>query len=77
MTHEQKSAFGFSGKNLLWEELCKILNALQEQEVLIAIGQNTKGEDRIHAAGRADGVNLVLNTFNYYREEAKKLNGIV
>jgi hypothetical protein len=77
MTDEQKNAFGFSGKSLLWDELCKILNALQEQEVLIAISQDTKGEDRIHAAGRADGVNLVLNTLNHYREEAKRLNGIV
>jgi hypothetical protein len=77
MTDEQKNAFGFSGKSLLWDELCKILNALQEQEMFIAISQDTKGEDRIHSAGRADGVNLVLSTLNHYREEAKRLNGIV
>lgn len=76
MTEDQKNAFGFSGKILLWEEICKILNAMQEQEIFIAISKDTKGEDRIHAAGRVDGINMVMNTLNWYREEARKLNGL-
>ena len=76
MTESQRDAFGFAGINALWDETCNLLNSLQEQEMLVLISRDTRGEDRVHAAGRVDGINLVLSTLNYYREEARKLNGL-
>lgn len=76
ITEKQQIAFGFVEENLLWDEICKVLNALQEQETLIAISKDTKGEDRIHASGRADGINLVISTFNWYRENALEKRGL-
>jgi hypothetical protein len=76
MTEAQRDAFGFAGINNLWDETCKVLNALQEQELFVLISRDTKGEDRIHAAGRVDGINLVLSTLDFYRKEAMKLNGL-
>jgi hypothetical protein len=35
-----------------------------------------KGEDRVHACGQADGVNLVYSTLLTLRSEALKLNGL-
>jgi hypothetical protein len=41
-----------------------------------AVGNSVKGEDRIHACGQADGVNLVYSTLLTLRSEALKLNGL-
>jgi hypothetical protein len=76
MTEDQKNAFGFSGKNLVWSEICKVLEQLQEQHWMIAISKDCKGEDRIHAAGQADGINLVLSTLIELRKQARQLNGL-
>jgi hypothetical protein len=76
MTEDQKNAFGFSGKNLVWSEICKVLEQLQEQHWMIAISKDCKGEDRIHAAGQADGINLVLSTLIQLRQNARQLNGL-
>lgn len=76
MTEDQKNAFGFSGKNLVWSEICKVLEELQEQHWMIAISKDCKGEDRIHAAGQADGINLVLSTLIELRKQARQLNGL-
>lgn len=76
MTENQIKAFGFAGKSLLWDEIGLILNALQEREFLYAISSSTQGEDRVHACGRVDGINLVLSTFNTLREEARVKNGL-
>jgi hypothetical protein len=76
MTEDQKNAFGFSGKNLVWSEICKVLEQLQEQHWMIAISKDCKGEDRIHTAGQADGINLVLSTLIELRKQARQLNGL-
>lgn len=76
MTEDQKDAFGFAGKSKLWDEICSVLNALQEQEMLITISRDTKGEDRIHSAGRVDGINLVISLLHNLRQDARKLNGL-
>jgi hypothetical protein len=76
MTEDQKNAFGFSGKNLVWSEICKVLEQLQEQHWMVAISKDCKGEDRIHAAGQADGINLVLSTLIELRKQARQLNGL-
>jgi hypothetical protein len=76
MTEDQKNAFGFSGKNLVWSEICKVLEQLQEQHWMVAISKDCKGEDRTHAAGQADGINLVLSTLIELRKQARQLNGL-
>lgn len=76
MTEDQKNAFGFSGKNIVWSEVIKLIEAMQQQQWMIAIGKDTKGEDRIHACGSADGINLVLSTLIQFRQDARQLNGL-
>lgn len=76
ITEAQRTAFGFAGENLVFTEVCKLIEQLQEQQWMIAISRDTKGEDRIHAAGNADGVNLVLSTLAQFRVEARRLNGL-
>jgi hypothetical protein len=76
MTEDQKNAFGFSGKNIIWSETCKVLEQLQEQHWMLAISKDCKGEDRIHAAGQADGINLALSTLIELRKQARQLNGL-
>lgn len=76
MTENQKDAFGFSGKNIVWSEVLKVIEQLQEQHWMMAISKDCKGEDRIHAAGQADGINLVLSTLIELRKQARQLNGL-
>lgn len=76
MTEEQKDAFGFAGTNPLWIEICNILNQMKSEELFVLIDKNTRGEDRIHAAGRVDGINMVMDTLAYTRQRARVLNGL-
>ena len=76
MTEDQKNAFGFSGKNIVWSEICKLIEQLQEQHWMLAISKDCKGEDRIHTSGQADGINLVLSTLIELRKQARQLNGL-
>lgn len=76
MTEDQKNAFGFSGTNLLWNEVAKLIDELQQHHWMTAISRDCKGEDRIHAAGTADGINIVLSTLVEYRKQARILNGL-
>jgi hypothetical protein len=76
MTENQKDAFGFSGKSLIWSEVLKVIEQLQEQHWMLAISKDCKGEDRIHAAGQADGINLLLSTLIELRRQARELNGL-
>lgn len=76
MTENQKVAFGFSGKNIVWSEICQLIEQLQEQHWMIAISKDCKGEDRIHTAGQADGINLVLSALIEFRKQARQLNGL-
>lgn len=76
MTDDQAKAFGFSGTNQLWTEVTKIIEQLQEQYWMLAISKDCKGEDRVHAAGTADGINIVLSTLSEFRKQARVLNGL-
>lgn len=76
MTDNQKDAFGFSGKNLLWNEVLVHLNEIQTALTLQAIAQSSKGEDRIHLCGQADAVNYVISSLINLRQEARQLNGL-
>jgi hypothetical protein len=76
MTDDQKNAFGFAGKSVTWTEVIKLIEAMQQQQWMTAVSKDTKGEDRIHACGSVDGINLVLSTLVQFRQEARKLNGL-
>lgn len=76
MTDNQKKAFGFAGTSVLYSELIKFLQETQNTLVLQAINSSTKGEDRVHFCGQADGINYVLSALIEMRREARKLNGL-
>lgn len=76
MTDNQRKAFGFAGSNILWDEIVLALQQSQETLVMHAIGQNPKGDERVHACGQADGVNMALSLLIALRQEARKLNGL-
>jgi hypothetical protein len=76
MTDDQKTAFGFAGKNITWTETIKLIEAIQQQQWMTAVSRETKGEDRIHACGSVDGINLILSTLVQFRQDARKLNGL-
>ena len=76
MTQKERAAYGFSGKNHMWDQIIETIQQMQEQFWMAAISNNVKGEDRIHACGQADGINLVYSTLLTFRSEALKLNGL-
>jgi len=76
MTDNQNTAFGFSGKSLLWSEVLKAIQETQEQLWMHAISSEVKGEDRVHACGQADGVNMIYSLLISLRKEARVLNGL-
>jgi hypothetical protein len=76
MTEKERAIFGFIGKNPLWDEVIQTIQQMQEQLWINAVSANVKGEDRIHACGQADGVNLVYSTLLTIRSDALKLNGL-
>lgn len=48
----------------------------QESLWMHAISSQPKGEDRAHACGQADGVNMIYSLLISLRKEARKLNGL-
>jgi hypothetical protein len=76
MTQKERAAYGFAGKNHMWDQVIDTIQQMQEQLWMHAVGNNVKGEDRAHACGQADGVNLVYSTLLTLRSEALKLNGL-
>lgn len=76
MTENQKKAFGFTGTSILYTELIKFLQETQNTLVLQAINSATKGEDRVHFCGQADGINYILSALIEMRREARLLNGL-
>jgi hypothetical protein len=76
MTQKERAAYGFVGKNHMWDQVIETIQQMQEQLWMHAVGNNVKGEDRAHACGQADGVNLVYSTLLTLRSEALKLNGL-
>ena len=76
ITENQLKAFGFAGTNFLWSEILIALQQSQEQLWMHAIGAEVKGEERVHACGQADGINMALSLLINLRQEARKLNGL-
>jgi hypothetical protein len=68
-------SFGFFGENHLWNGIVTVLNDAIKDEVETAISRETLGEERIHAAGRAESLNDFLLLLNQLREKAKEING--
>lgn len=76
MTDNQHKAFGFIGTNNVWNEILKVIQESQEQLWMHAVSTEAKGEDRIHACGQADGVNMIYSLLISLRQEARALNGL-
>lgn len=76
ITENQKKAFGFSGNNIIFSEVVKLLQDIQNNLCLQAVAVSTKGEDRIHMCGQADAVNYVLSSLIDIRKQARILNGL-
>ena len=76
ITEDQKTAFSFAGKSLLWDEIIKVIQQTQESLWMEAVSSATKGEDRIHACGQADGVNMIYSTLINIRQQARVINGL-
>ena len=76
MTQKERAAYGFAGKNHIWDQVIETIQQMQEQMWMAAVSNNVKGEDRVHACGQADGVNLVFSTLLTLRSQALKLNGL-
>ena len=64
MTQKERAAYGFAGKNHMWDQIIETIQQMQEQLWMSAVG------------GQADGVNLVYSTLLTLRSEALKLNGL-
>jgi len=76
MTQNQRNAFGFIGKNLVWDEVMSVIQQSQESLWMHAISAESKGEDRVHSCGQADGVNMIYSLLLSLRNEARSLNGL-
>lgn len=57
-------------KNPAWDLVMEVLNRHIEAEVSIAIAQDTTGERRVHASGRADSLVDFQNYLLTMRQEA-------
>jgi hypothetical protein len=75
ITEDQYKAFG-GEESLLWKETIKVIQQTQEQLWMQAISSEVKGEDRVHACGQADGVNMIYSLLISLRKEARVLNGL-
>jgi len=75
ITEDQYKAFG-GEESLLWKEIIKVIQQTQEQLWMQAISSEVKGEDRVHACGQADGVNMIYSLLISLRKEARVLNGL-
>jgi hypothetical protein len=76
MTQKELAAYGFAGKNHMWDQIIQTIQEMQEQMWMGAVRADIRGEDRVHACGQADGINLVYSTLLTLRSEALKLNGL-
>jgi len=76
ITENQRTAFGFPGTNNVWTEVLNVIQQSQETLWMQAISSQVKGEDRVHACGQADGVNMIYSLLISLRQEARKLNGL-
>ena len=76
MTDNQRNAFGFIGKSVLWDEILKAIQESQETLWMHAVSATPKGEDRAHSCGQADGANMIYSMLIALRQEARRLNGL-
>jgi hypothetical protein len=63
------TTFGFEGSNKLWEHLLYIIDLNIKTESELAVDSDIKGEERIHACGRA---NALISLKRVLIDERKK-----
>lgn len=68
--------FGFSGGNSTWDAVITVLDEAVADETATAISRETTGEDRIHAAGRAEALADFRMLLQQLREQACIEQGI-
>jgi len=74
---DQLEAFGFTGANPLWDALLAHLDECMQDDIASAISRETLGENRTHAAGRAEAMNDFLVSLHQLREEAVSRRGSI
>ena len=75
MKPDQLEAFAFEGQNKLWDALMAHLDECINDEVETAISREVRGEDRTHAAGRAEAMTDFLISLHHLRDEALRRRG--
>lgn len=68
--------FGFSGGNRTWDAIHAVLDEAIEDEIATTVSRETLGEERIHAAGRAEALRDFKMSLLQLRDAAIVENGI-
>lgn len=68
--------FGFQGGNRTWDAILAVLDEAIEDELATVVSRETLGEERIHAAGRAEALRDLKMSLHQLREMALVEQGI-
>jgi hypothetical protein len=68
--------FGFSGTNRTWEAIMVVIDESIEDELATVVSRETVGEERIHAAGRAEALRDLKTALLQLRDAALLEQGI-
>lgn len=68
---------GFQGVNSTWNAVHVVLDEAFTVEMETAISRETSGEDRIHAAGRAEALNDFKLLLMQLRQESLRAQGVM
>jgi hypothetical protein len=68
---------GFQGGNATWESVLSVLEEAIAEETAVAISRETTGEDRIHAAGRAEALRGFKSDLLLLRDQALIAQGVM
>lgn len=68
--------FAFQGESQTWNAIMAVLGEAIEDELATAISRETLGEERIHAAGRAEALRDLKSQLEQLRHVALTERGI-
>lgn len=68
--------FGFQGGNRTWDAVMAVLDEAIEDELATVVSRETLGEERIHAAGRAEALRDFKTSLHQLRDFALIEQGI-
>lgn len=68
--------FGFQGGSRTWDAVMAVLDEAIDNELATVVSRETLGEERIHAAGRAEALRDFKTTLLQLRETALLEQGI-